>query len=308
MAGIHGKALLSDNFASLSSNVFLREPLSTTTDRLAPSTIIVLGWLNALPRHLRKYIAGYNSMYPTARVILVLTTSREAIQSDVVQQARLERVLEAVLSETEPRILVHCFSNGGAAQLCHLARAYKHVVGKAHASVTASDVLLPINATIMDSCPGKLRFQQGIRAYKTGLPANPLLYALGSLAAYPTVAVAGLFLVVSGHRDPIERMRGDLLNVGLFEQDAPRCYIFSKTDKLVDFADVETHIREATGSGFKVQSEIFEGSEHVSHIAKDEKRYWEAVQNTWESRVKKGWRTSAEPLLPPAIRPYSSKL
>jgi len=154
----------------------------------------------------------------------------------------------------------------------------------------------------------KLRFQQGIRAYKTGLPANPLLYALGSLAAYPTVAVAGLFLVVSGHRDPIERMRGDLLNVGLFEQDAPRCYIFSKTDKLVDFGDVETHIREATGSGFKVQSEIFEGSEHVSHIAKDEKRYWEAVQNTWEGRFKKVLSTPAEPLLPPGSRPHSSKL
>lgn len=61
-----------------------------------------------------------------------------------------------------------------------------------------------------------------------------------------------------------------------------RVYIYSPTDALVDYKDVETHAAEAETKGFSVALEKFEGSAHVAHLRKDESRYWEIVKRTLE--------------------------
>ena len=61
-----------------------------------------------------------------------------------------------------------------------------------------------------------------------------------------------------------------------------RVYIYSSTDALTDYRDVETHAAEAETKGFSVALEKFKGSAHVAHQRKDESRYWDIVKRTIE--------------------------
>jgi len=61
-----------------------------------------------------------------------------------------------------------------------------------------------------------------------------------------------------------------------------RVYIYSSTDTLTDYKDVEAHATEAKAKGFSAALEEYEHSAHVSHLRKDESRYWEIVRKTME--------------------------
>ena len=61
-----------------------------------------------------------------------------------------------------------------------------------------------------------------------------------------------------------------------------RVYIYSPADELTDWKDVEAHAAEAKSKGCSVALEKYERSAHVSHMRKDENRYWEIVRKTIE--------------------------
>lgn len=71
-------------------------------------------------------------------------------------------------------------------------------------------------------------------------------------------------------------------NTAYNETEKRRVYIYSPTDALTDYKDVETHAAEAKRLGFHVALEKYENSAHVAHIRKDEGRYWEIVRKTIE--------------------------
>ena len=75
------------------------------------------------------------------------------------------------------------------------------------------------------------------------------------------------------------RLRRDLNDPSLFSKAAPRLYIYSKTDQMVDYKDVQSHAAEAKGKGWSVRTDMFEGSKHVGHLMVDGDRYWEDVKS-----------------------------
>ncbi|KAM3066443.1 hypothetical protein ACMFMG_012084, partial [Clarireedia jacksonii] len=59
-------------------------------------------------------------------------------------------------------------------------------------------------------------------------------------------------------------------------------YIYSSTDILTDYKDIETYTAEAKTKGFSVALEKLKGSAYIVYQRKDESRYWEIVKKTME--------------------------
>jgi hypothetical protein len=75
------------------------------------------------------------------------------------------------------------------------------------------------------------------------------------------------------------RLRERLNDATLFPLDAPRVYIYSKSDDMVDWEDVESHAADARKQGWKTDLALFDGSKHVGHLVADSNRFWKAVQS-----------------------------
>ena len=66
-----------------------------------------------------------------------------------------------------------------------------------------------------------------------------------------------------------------------------RTYIFSSSDPLVSYRDVEAHADDAERCGFQnVRRERFEGTGHVAHVRGEGsgdggERYWGIVRESW---------------------------
>lgn len=71
--------------------------------------------------------------------------------------------------------------------------------------------------------------------------------------------------------------RAALNDSSLISKECRRCYVYSKTDDLIPWKDVEGHADDAEERGWIVEKERFEGSEHVAHMRLDPQRYWKIV-------------------------------
>jgi hypothetical protein len=71
---------------------------------------------------------------------------------------------------------------------------------------------------------------------------------------------------------------------GRAKAEVRRSYIYSETDALVRWRDVEWHAKQAEDRGFDVRLEKFDKTLHVAHVRGDEDRYWRVARETWE-----GW-------------------
>jgi hypothetical protein len=182
--------------------------------------------------------------------------------------------LKPLLSKTDsPRILMHVFSEGGSNKACELAQAYK----KKHSA------RLPVAALCLDSTPGKPRFLRLCNALARSFSSNMCLGYMGLVIAFLVLGwVWMLYHVFIGYeRNPVSRSRQLLHDGEYFNLTAPRCYLYSKRDKLIAWMDVQDHAAEGKDKGIPITRVIFQ-SEHVKHMKESEKCYWEAVETTWK--------------------------
>jgi hypothetical protein len=82
------------------------------------------------------------------------------------------------------------------------------------------------------------------------------------------------------------RTRRDFNDSALWDTRIPRGYLFSTSDKVIEWQSLVTHAREAIHNGTPVFVTQFENSAHCAHIRDpcDAQRYWESVQMVWNSR------------------------
>jgi hypothetical protein len=261
------------HFSRLSPSVWIHQPTISTISK-EPDLILIVGWMNASPRHIAKYTAGYEKLYPSSRILAITTTSVDAVfRTNVANLNRIKPVLD-ILCTLPPgaKFLLHLFSNGGAFTSTLIANAYQGRMGRA----------LPVTATVMDSTPGKATYEATVRAFAVALPKSIPAQVIGGLLLR---MFFGLFIF--GYwfkRKPnlVDQARLALNKKELFDTDAPRMYIYSVADDMVAWRDVEEHGRDAEGLGYRVDREKFLESGHAAHLTKDEGRYWDAVQRLWE--------------------------
>jgi hypothetical protein len=266
----------------------------------SPDVIIICPWMNAAPKHIQKYINSYRALYSSAKIVVITSETLDVtFRSRKTQKERLAPVLDILAiqvsndtprrtrrtgqkEEQPPKILLHFFSNGGSHSARLLSRCYEEKYSKP----------LPLIGTIIDSAPSAESYSLAVKAFAAGIPKTlPYpLYLLALLAVHISI----IFMFVFGHWAAVlisittvqsapvswlEQLCRDVNDKSLFPRGAPRTYIFSDSDELVEEESPRRHAADAKKKGFKnVKLEKFTGTPHVGHMMGDSKRYWGIVE------------------------------
>ncbi|KAI9842550.1 MAG: hypothetical protein M1837_007063 [Sclerophora amabilis] len=240
----------------------------------SPSTILLCTWMDASPRYISKYVSGYAKLFPAARIILARSETADFLyRTKAIQRDLLAPALEVLQADAEGRVLVHLCSNGGAHQACTLATLFRET----------TRTILPVHAMILDSSPGRATYASAVAAFSQSLPKQWYLRFLIRILVHLIVAMTSILAEVFRTQDVVDRLRGNLNDPSLMEPTASRCYIYSESDMMVSWRDVEEHSLIAEHRGWRVAREKVDGSAHVGHLRADERKYWSIVETTWRS-------------------------
>ncbi|KAH6656487.1 hypothetical protein BKA67DRAFT_552116 [Truncatella angustata] len=257
------------------------EPVQSSTNSAtaeAPKLILVASWMDARDLHIAKYIARYQSLYPTSKILLV-----KFIFKHIVWRAECIKAIQPAISylrsqvdsgylsesPSRPEVLLHVFSNGGVASTKHLFEEYEKETGH----------VFPLHAAVYDSCPGLFSYWGAYNASIAGVPKGFWRWVMA-----PVIHLLDIYLwiMVKLFRQPYHLLiNANWHNNPEKTRQTNRAYIYGKGDEMVDWKHVDSHARQAEGKGFVVRQEMFEGSTHVAHVRADEGRYWRIVTETW---------------------------
>jgi hypothetical protein len=275
-------------FERLNDVTHIYTPPKPSTDHAQdPGLVIICSWAFANPKHISKYLRGYQERHPASQILLIQTnTGNMTWRPHTWQRPMFAPAILAIRSylqatqDSKSGILLHIFSNGGSYSAVQLAEFYHQSWGN-H---------LPISAIIFDSCPSPPRFNLGVKAFNTLLPKDSVSQTLGPAFMWLTLAaMAALHMAGISELIVAKAYRGVNQPDGAFIQGAPpRTYIYSKADNMVMAEDVlasAEEARSALGDDEKslVRTEEFVGSGHTNHVSLNPERYWEIVRSTWES-------------------------
>ncbi|KAM3069419.1 hypothetical protein ACMFMF_008636 [Clarireedia jacksonii] len=246
----------------------------TSTTTKAPDLIILAAWMNALPKHVAKYTSTYQKLFPSSRILVIVTTTAHILTQPEHKRIKgLEPALSIIQAiQPQEKVLLHAFSNGGASAIWTIARTHYARTGRR----------LPISKTVLDSTPGSQSYEISLAAFSVALPKNTIVRAMGSLVLRVLLGMWYVYYLVTRSEKFIDKIRNGLNDTRLFDLGVERLYIYSMADKLVPWEAVEEHAKDAEGLGVKVRTEKYRESGHCAHLLNDEKRYWSAVLGVWE--------------------------
>jgi hypothetical protein len=237
-----------------------------------------MSWTGARSRYVVKYTAKYAAMFPSSRIIVVATSPGDfCFRSSKQKQRRMKCLVENLVRYGESgqlRLLIHAFSEGGSNKAVELAEAYYGYCGRR----------LPAVALCLDSTPGQPCFRRLCNALSKSLPQHPLSKHTG--LAVGAVVLGGMWFYYCVFRtyndNPISKTRRQLLNPDRFDPSAPRCYLYSRSDPLVAWKDVRSHIQASVDQGVPATEVIFDETDHCMHAREEPLLYWGAIQQTWD--------------------------
>ena len=266
----------------LSPSVYLYTPASKvhTSGTSEPRIIVLCAWMAAHPIHITKYIVGYQTLFPSSQILLIRSEVADIMyRSRAAIHRRIEPALTAIRSacseeHSNPEILLHHFSNGGSQQSIVLLQEY----------LAEFRQLFPVHTRILDSCPGRGNFHRSYLALAASFDRQPAyLRWISSIFILTILCVYWILIVPLGIRNPIQAIwqgLNDKSNI----RETRRVYIYSDTDNMVHWQEVEDHAGEAKEKGFDVQMEKFKGSGHAAHVRiGGGERYWNIVKSHWMS-------------------------
>ena len=270
-----------DGFASLGPSSYIYEAPKTGDhfrDQVSPphpDVILFMSWLDAQPKHIAKYTEYYKTLFPNASIILVVASTKDVIFRSKAGETKVYSPVAAKLQAFPPntRILLHSFSNGGLKNTALTTEEYNRRTGDP----------LPIQAQVFDSGPGYPRFWPDLRAITAGLPKNFIIRTLATAVLAAAYVLYKAVWWVKGIENPIITYCKMMNRHKLFAKKVPRAYIYSREDDMVHWGHVEDHMANATALGYEARGELFEGTQHVSHMPKNSERYWGIVESVWKS-------------------------
>ncbi|KPM36585.1 hypothetical protein AK830_g9992 [Neonectria ditissima] len=244
-----------------------------------PPLIVLCTWVAANPKHIAKYTASYQRLFPNSSILVVQTWTYDVVvlPTDGFHSTRLQPAHDIILSFLDARpesdntgIVFHAFSNGGALTTGLLSEMLRS------SRPRRRDWM---HALLLDSCPGQGGYLASVHAIIVSgrLHTYPyVIYAIASLLVH----IAALYIVACGAlriENMIDRVRRRLNDETLISSTVPRLYLYSKVDELVHWTDVVSHAGEARHKGYEVDEVVFQNSEHCAHLQESAARYWDAV-------------------------------
>jgi hypothetical protein len=278
-----------EGFTPLTDQIYVQTPPSSPVDPSHPTTIVIYGWGDALPKHVLKYITGYRSLFPTSRIVLVFSPIlRALLQSLDARTANMQPVVDVLFGTlTEKGIaldgntLMHCMSNTGGINLAATMNAYK----------MQHKEPLPYKLMVLDSTPGSTDFWPNIgrwsRAMALGAAGVPLPFWMMKSIAFAFLSTLQVVGWAIGRVSAAEYSVQAVNQPELSSLEAKRLYLYSKEDDIIHWQDIETHAAVARQWGYDVDMELFDGTPHVGHMREWPEQYWGKIKETWDGVVKK---------------------
>lgn len=264
----------------LSDTVKLYRPFTTNKGRTTnhvtgPDVVILCTWFRALPKHIAKYVESHQQRSPQAQILVIESTVGDMMYTPYsVQRERLSPVVDILkgFNAMNQEILMHVFSNGGSNTAVQLAEAWR----------SSQSTPFPAASIVFDSCPGSPSLKLAADAVVSSSPKSSHWWVL--IFAWTVVVPFVAFPQLLGGPNVIASLRERLNDTRLFSTQSQRVYLCSSADLMVPMSDVVRHYESAQSMGYGAELVEFENSAHVSHVMKDPRRYWNAIDEVWARR------------------------
>lgn len=284
-------------FTAVSEEVHVFNPAANTERALLPSnpdTVIIFTWGNGHAKHIIKYADSYRDLYPDSQIIIVLCTLVGSMYQTVSKRVRsmLPVVASAgLLSETfntplqrrtKRCVLAHIMSNSGTVSFIATLLAYRML----SQDVSQHSGPFPCKLLVFDSAPGGTSLIQNL-----GRWSHALAVSARAWLPLPLLVMQALWLAVMLFAEGLQRLTrwpavgrlfpGPIVDPELVPKDAVRLFMYSASDKLVNYTDVERHIARLRADGSTCRIEKFDDSPHVGHMRLYPDRYWKSISQAW---------------------------
>lgn len=252
-----------------------------------PTTIVIFGWGDGMPKHVSKYADGYHELFPCARIIVVLSRTLHA--SNQPEESRIQAMMPVVDlifptptgsgGDEEERVLLHAMSNTGGIFVAAAVVAYQRRHG--------TDKQFPHKLLVCDSTPGSLDFGSQVGRWSRAMAVGTSKYF-----PWPFIVTQGLWYAFLWANYALEWMRGSepsgvwatrvMNDKSITSVDPTRLYLYSKEDEIIWWEDLEEAVAQVRSLGFSTDMEMFEGSPHVGHMRLHPEQYWNKILGCWQ--------------------------
>ncbi|XP_016977190.1 transmembrane protein 53 [Drosophila rhopaloa] len=255
-----------------SENDFALVNTNDSEDNNVP-IVMLLGWAGCQDRYLMKYSKIYEDKgLITVRYTAPVDTLFWKRTEMVPIGEKILKLIQDMNFDSHP-LIFHIFSNGGA-------YLYQHI----NLAVIKYKSPLQVRGVIFDSAPGERRMLGLYRAITAIYGRKKRCNCLTALAITITLTIMwfveesvsafkSLFVQSSPvHPSPYCELKKET-------NKYPQLFLYSKSDIVIPYRDVEKFIRLRRDQGIEVSSVCFEDAEHVKIYTKYPKQYVQSVCN-----------------------------
>ncbi|KAI8629664.1 hypothetical protein F5Y19DRAFT_431405 [Xylariaceae sp. FL1651] len=262
------------------------ESIRSKTTAADPTTILIYGWGDGLPKHVSKYSDGYHALFPSARIVVIINPILAAtVQTLRKRTDAMMPVIDTVFptkADGSERIILHVMSNTGGIYAAATLNAYRERYGE--------DAPLPHHLCVSDSTPGGMDFGTEVgrwgRAMAMGMPKwFPWPFKVTQIICIIFLYMVTYLALAAGIEPSGEYSIKAFLNNSIATPRALRLYMYSKEDDLIYWEDLEKHAAVARSNGYKTVLEMFKGSPHVGHMRLHPEQYWGTILKKWRQTM-----------------------
>ncbi|WAR24232.1 TM53B-like protein [Mya arenaria] len=173
--------------------------------------------------------------------------------------------------------MFHIFSNNGS-------YVYSHIV-KLLTSGDERYKFVSVCGVIIDSAPGKPRFVNAAKAYGASLHVNPVLKCMMMFGLLMYLVVNGWAAKIWSMLNPKYKQKSNHFLFDNMAEDPtrwPMLFLYSTSDKIVHYYDIEDMMSQRRALGVNVSSVCWDDTDHVSHLRKHQEEYEQACENFLE--------------------------
>lgn len=278
-------------FTPISDRVYLRDGHEKvkTSPADQPTTILIFGWGDGMPKNVSKYADGYHELFPSARIIVVLSRTFQASNQPL--DARVQAVMPVIDliyptptgdSKEDERVLVHAMSNTGGIFAAATVVAYQERHG--------TDKMFPHTLLVCDSTPGSLDF-----ASQVGRWSRAMAVGTAKFFPWPFVITHAFWYAFLWANWAWERLRASepsgvwanrvMNDKSITTVDSSRLYLYSKEDEIIGWRDLEENVAQVKTWGYRAEAEMFQGSPHVGHMRLHPEQYWTRILGCWKAAL-----------------------
>lgn len=269
------------------------------------TVVVLLGWLGAKQKHLKRYADWYTSRgfhaitftLPMADIIKYQPGGKVEDHIDLL----VTHLADWLEEEQGKNLVFHTFSNTGWLTYgVMLEKFQKHdpsVTGRIRGCVVDSAPVAAPDPQVWASGFSAAFLKKRSVATKGTTDANEsgmdvLVDSTGVVAPKPAVTEAALLLVLEKFFEvvlnlpTVNRRLSDVL--GLLSARQPSCpqlYIYSSADRVIPAGSVESFIKQQRRAGHEVRACNFVSTPHVDHFRNDPKLYTSELTNFLEDCV-----------------------